>query len=430
MRGTFLRGSRRRREPAGWYNPAMVDPSTFERYVQDALEHLYDPAYLLAHPLAGLLVPRGSVEPPGHALHRVLREAIGHLKPPPDAPAHSPAWRSYRYLSLRYVEMLTIGQVASELGISPRQARRDHHDAVSAITAILRERLRQTAGPREEEESTESGAEGQLLAAEVGKMGASAPTTATDVKRIVESVVATASALAATKGVELGVELPANLPPVLVDRTALRQMLLELLLDAIDRRPGGRVELGAALAQDRVRLWVTGQPLVGEPGAAEGAKVGERSRLAVSRRLAELQGVGLEVAGVDGGQTVSLALPTVEAPVVLVVDDNADVLHLFRHYLEGTYDVLEATSGEQALQLARQFRPRIITLDVMMPAQDGWEILQILKHDPATATIPIIVCSVLRERELALSLGAADFLAKPITGRALVSALQRCRPAS
>src|SRR5690349_17308176 len=115
----------------------MVDQATFERYVQEALEQLYDPAYLLTHPLAMLLVPRSGSESPGHTLTRVLREAIAALKPPRDAPSHSPAWRSYRLLTLRYVEMLRIPQVASELGISPRQCRRDHHDALNALRSIL-----------------------------------------------------------------------------------------------------------------------------------------------------------------------------------------------------------------------------------------------------------------------------------------------------
>ena len=105
-------------------------------------------------------------------------------------------------------------------------------------------------------------------------------------------------------------------------------------------------------------------------------------------------------------------------------------MHLFRRFLDGIYEVVEATSSEQALHLARTVRPRVITLDVMMPSQDGWEILQTIKHDPITENIPVIICSVLRERELALSLGAADCLAKPVTGPQLVSALHRCRLAS
>ncbi|MBX6771987.1 MAG: response regulator [Chloroflexi bacterium] len=146
----------------------------------------------------------------------------------------------------------------------------------------------------------------------------------------------------------------------------------------------------------------------------------------MSRRLAALQGAALETDVHGDGFLVRFTLPTVETPVALVVDDNADVVLLFQRYLGGLFDVHEATSGEQALQLARRLRPNVITLDVMMPSQDGWEVLQILKHDPATAAIPVIVCSVIRERELALSLGAAEFLAKPISAPELLAALQRC----
>src|SRR5712692_117809 len=114
---------------------------SFDVQVQDALDHLFDPAYLLEHPLIEMVVSRNASESSGQALHRTLREAIALLKPSSDAPLHSPAWRAYRYLSLRYVEMLTIGQVARELGISPRQCRRDHHEALSALCATLKNKF-------------------------------------------------------------------------------------------------------------------------------------------------------------------------------------------------------------------------------------------------------------------------------------------------
>jgi CheY-like chemotaxis protein len=408
----------------------MVNRSTFERYVQEALDHLFDPADLLIHPLATLLLPRGSADSPGPSLHRTLRDAIAQLKPRPDAPVHSPAWRLYRYLSLRYVEMLTIGQVAGELGISPRQCRRDHHDALSAVAAILWDQCRHLQSPEVAAETTggastphhDAGDE-TLLAAELGKMGATAASLS-DPRGIVEGVVGTLAALAASKSVQLQLDLPASLPPVAVDRTVLRQLLLELLLDAIDRGAGGRVTLPVDALADRVRVRiVVREALVTTRPIASG----DETRLDVSRRLADLQAIDLTVEPGPDGLTTVLTLPSGPAPTVLVVDDNADVIHMFRHYLEGVFDVREATNGEQALGLARRVQPRAITLDVMMPAQDGWEVLQTLKHDPATRHIPIIVCSVLRERELALSLGAEDFLAKPITGQALVLALRRFR---
>jgi CheY-like chemotaxis protein len=111
---------------------------------------------------------------------------------------------------------------------------------------------------------------------------------------------------------------------------------------------------------------------------------------------------------------------------VLVIDDNPEVIQLFQRYLGGgAYYVVGATTSQEALRLTREIRPHAITLDVMMPTQDGWEILQNLKNHPATKDIPVIVCSVLREHELALSLGAADFLAKPITQQMLLMALTR-----
>lgn len=404
----------------------IVDRATFERDVQDALDHLYDPAYLLVHPLATLLTPRGA-EPPQRALHRILRDAIQALKPPADAPAHSPAWRLYRYLSLRYVEMLTISQVAAELGISPRQCRRDHHEAIAAICSVLWE---QYAHASADSPARPAGtiawppSDGQLEA-ELGKIGASSAPTATPLTPVVEGVTVTLSALAARRQVQLRVMAPLDVPPVAVERAALRQILLEMLLEAIDRGAGGEVSVAAVGDSTQVRLDIVARPAdeSGQPRPIDRAQ--EDARLAVSRRLADLQGATLTVAQHADTYLIQLALPTAETPSVLVVDDNADVLSLFRRYLGKLYDVHAAVSGEEALRLARQVHPAIITLDVMMPSQDGWEVLQTLKHDPATARIPVIVCSVLRERELALSLGAADFLAKPITAEELLAALQR-----
>ena len=74
-------------------------------------------------------------------------------------------------------------------------------------------------------------------------------------------------------------------------------------------------------------------------------------------------------------------------------------------------------------RLAREVLPAAITLDIMMPNQDGWEILQALKSDPATRSIPVIICSVLEDPELAHSLGAAAYLQKPISQAALLDVL-------
>jgi len=119
-------------------------------------------------------------------------------------------------------------------------------------------------------------------------------------------------------------------------------------------------------------------------------------------------------------------LPTLEQLPVLVIDDNADALRLMQRYAAGTrYRVLGAQDWRGALDIARETSPQIIVLDVMMPDIDGWDLIGRLQHHPLTSNVPIIVCSVLAQEELALSLGARDYLRKPITPERFVSALDR-----
>ncbi len=117
-------------------------------------------------------------------------------------------------------------------------------------------------------------------------------------------------------------------------------------------------------------------------------------------------------------------LPVAER-TVLIVDDNRDVLELFSRYLSPHhYRVASAQTAAQALDLARRLQPHAITLDLMMPHQDGWDVLQMLLNQPDTCQIPILVCSVLQQKELALSLGATAFLEKPVTEPVLLATLR------
>jgi CheY-like chemotaxis protein len=111
-------------------------------------------------------------------------------------------------------------------------------------------------------------------------------------------------------------------------------------------------------------------------------------------------------------------------PTVLVVDDNEDVLELMGRYLTSLhYRFATASTAEEAFDQARCLQPYAITLDLMMPDRDGWALLQILLNDPETRHIPLIVCSVLRQKGLALSLGATAFLQKPVSQQALLAVL-------
>jgi CheY-like chemotaxis protein len=114
------------------------------------------------------------------------------------------------------------------------------------------------------------------------------------------------------------------------------------------------------------------------------------------------------------------------AGTVLVVDDDPVCLDLLSMTLgrEG-YRVIHARSGEEALLQARAHHPQAITLDVLMPRMDGWSTLVALKADPALRDIPVIMLTVLKDRGLAFSLGAADFMTKPVDRVALTSMLRQ-----
>jgi CheY-like chemotaxis protein len=169
--------------------------------------------------------------------------------------------------------------------------------------------------------------------------------------------------------------------------------------------------------------------------------------LAISRRFARMMGGDVTVTSEPGhGSAFTIRLP-VEVPVadeparatpaasngaaagtVLVIDDSEQARELIRRFLAGEgFSVLEAADGESGLALARQHRPDAITLDVLMPGMDGWAILAALKAEPEVADIPVIMVTMLDDRNLGLALGASDFMTKPIDRDRMRTVLARYR---
>jgi CheY-like chemotaxis protein len=125
--------------------------------------------------------------------------------------------------------------------------------------------------------------------------------------------------------------------------------------------------------------------------------------------------------------TMTLVIPQGRRSTILVIEDNASLLQLYGRYLTADhYRILRAETGEEGLVLARTESPDVVLLDVMMRGMDGWEVLQRLRAHAETHAVPVIICSVLPERDLALSLGADAFLTKPIARFDLLDAIQRC----
>jgi CheY-like chemotaxis protein len=129
-------------------------------------------------------------------------------------------------------------------------------------------------------------------------------------------------------------------------------------------------------------------------------------------------------------QTVAAERPAVaiSRPLVLVVEDDPAAAELLIRQIERAgFRTQVARTGGQALAAARAQKPAAITLDILLPDLDGWEVLTQLKNDPATSKIPVVVVSVVDNPELGIALGALDYFVKPVSGAELVSRLARFR---
>ena len=109
-----------------------------------------------------------------------------------------------------------------------------------------------------------------------------------------------------------------------------------------------------------------------------------------------------------------------EKKTVLAIDDNPEAIEIIRKYLSADYHVIGLTRGEAAVDTARKAKPAVITLDIMMPGKDGWQVLQELKSTPETEDIPVIILSIVDEKQTGFSLGAADYLVKPVEKQVLL----------
>ncbi|MGA7876889.1 MAG: response regulator [Desulfoferrobacter sp.] len=110
--------------------------------------------------------------------------------------------------------------------------------------------------------------------------------------------------------------------------------------------------------------------------------------------------------------------------VVLAIDDNPDGIDIIRKYLGEEYTVIGLLSGEDAVEKAKALNPKAITLDILMPEMDGWQVLQNLKKTPETQEIPVIIVSILDDKRLGFSLGAAEYMVKPIKKNILLKQLR------
>ena len=266
------------------------------------------------------------------------------------------------------------------------------------------------------------------------------------------------------QGVELRTEVEEEIDTLYGDPARIRQILINLLSNAAKFTEAGRITLAARPLANQIELSVADTGIGIPPEAhdlifdefrqVDGSTTrqhgGTGLGLNISKKLTEMLGGTIRVESEVGmGSTFIVTLPTryedTEAPapslgeaapaerlpdpsrrLVLSIDDDPNVLSLITQELEEEgYQVVGASRALEGIEKAKQVGPYAITLDIMMPGMDGWEAIARLKDDPQTRDIPIIVLSIIENKELGFRLGADEYLVKPIDKQALLNALRR-----
>lgn len=307
-----------------------------------------------------------------------------------------------------------------------------------------------------------------------------------DVESIVSSSVMTVEAMAKAKNLHIAQHIPTGLPMLQTDVLKVKQILVNLLSNAVKFTEEGEVSVHVVQKNNDITFSVKDSGIGIEE--KNFGKVFEEFQqidssntrkykgtglgLPISRRLARLLGGDLTVESVYGkGSTFHLMIPavyqetehttenahptlvgkkpeepniapatapqpmappqtkpieTVNGPLVLCIDDDPEVIELLKKYIipEG-FSVAEAYSGDEGISKAEIIQPTIITLDIMMPHKDGWQVLRELKQNTKTRHIPVIIHSIIENRPLAFSLGAVDVVTKPTDAVELLKILKR-----
>lgn len=286
-----------------------------------------------------------------------------------------------------------------------------------------------------------------------------------DLRSAVEEVVSTIKPLVEKNSNRLEVTVGEGVGEMRSDLTKLRQSLFNLLSNACKFTENGVIRLDVDLDQRESGAWfvfsVTDSGIGMTPeqlgklfraftqaDSATSRKYGGTGLgLTITRRFCQMLGGDVTVTSELGkGSTFTITLPekildpaemapakSAEAAVemhkdrtVLVIDDDPTIHDLIRRFLaRDGFDVVTAHSGEEGIRKAREIRPIAITLDVMMPSMDGWAVLNALKADEELKDIPVIMVSMVDDKNMGFALGASEYITKPVDRERLVSVLKR-----
>lgn len=379
----------------------------FEDHIRDLLSYLYDYLKLVENPIA-LQLARGyrgvdRVE----MIRSAVLAAIDQLRREKAASPTSRQQRLYRILQLRYIEELSTTQVLHKLALSERQYYREHQRALQTVSRIIWD---------EHFAGLAAGAS-FTLADELDYLSVERGDGGLDARAEVLAALRSTRVIADHHGIAISMDesdlkLRLNLP-----QPVFRQLVIYVLNDFMAAMPDGgqlSIEFGGTEAE----------PAIAFSSPSLKRELFDRL-LQDSTALALLNSLNARLEFVAPPPQIALKFQRI-VHNILIVDDNPDTIALFKRYLAHLpYHLLAARGEGEALQIVHDTPLLCIILDIMLPGKDGWQLLQRFKTHPATAQIPVLICSVLEMDELALSLGADGYLKKPPPRAELVALLSQ-----
>jgi CheY-like chemotaxis protein len=383
----------------------MVDFLLFEEKLREALQKLRSPGFLPAEVVC-LVVGCSPKENSGEVLVRVI-QGIQELEPGASLSADSQPRRIFEFLNMRYVQGMSQDEIANRLHMSVRNLQRIQPEAVHVLALHLWQQYYNSEIPQDWHSQVEK---------ELSSLETSRTELACEVQPVVNSLLDLRDGFLRIYGVEIETRFIQPGIATTIHPSILRQIFISIIVRLAKQVTDGKIEIFAGLEDGKVKISITGQV-----SAQSGLRAEDLTGSIPLPPEAHIQ-----VTQKEDCLFTQIWLPSSGKHIVLVIEDNSDVVHYYRRCTAGTnFQIVHAAQALQAMDMVRSVAPEIIVLDVMMPDIDGWQMLTHLHEKPETRDIPVIVCSIIREPDLALALGAVSCLTKPVKFQQFIDALNQ-----
>jgi len=423
----------------------------FETQLTHVLQRLYDPSLHSAELVFQVLGL--DIQDRLDALQTAIIQAIEDLRPADYVPKTARGWRMYGILYYRFVSNLPQEEVAERVWITPRHLRREQSNAIHLLALKLWAQAKLPVPPEPEseaggseaavssdaagpgEETTSAGQPSVETLPAAGSQPAAPPTTnpekqlkddllalhesapgvISNVSQVIKSVLSLAERIPGGEKLQVAsVQVPAPLNAAL-HPSALRQVLWMVLHQAINQDAGSKVAIVGGVEGKMAYIELQFSPPVAF----------DVQRLQTITEILDVQGGTMTHSTEKAQAVMRIELLNVNRKI-LVVEDNPDIVHLYQRYLVGTqYHLAHQVGGQGLFERIAEVQPDAIVLDIMLPDVDGWDLLTRLLEHPATRAIPVIVSSVVSDPDLAMALGAAVCLSKPVQRPEFIRALDQ-----